>query len=68
MDIELMNHLKVAPGLKKKKFIIMGFGNVGYWAAHYFHNAGAIVVGISEWDGSVYDSKGIDPEKLLAYK
>ena len=34
-------------GIAGKKIIIQGFGNVGYWAAKFFTEAGAIIVGIA---------------------
>jgi glutamate dehydrogenase (NAD(P)+) len=27
----------ITKGLKDKTFVIQGFGNVGYWAAKFFH-------------------------------
>lgn len=63
-DVELMNHFKLEPGLKKKTFIIQGYGNVGYYAAKFISEAGGIIVGASEWDGSVFKSTGLDIEKL----
>jgi len=42
------------------RVIIQGFGNVGSNAALLMHQAGYKVVGIGEWDGGLYNSKGID--------
>lgn len=53
---------KVEPGLKGKTYIVQGFGNVGYHASKYFTADGAKLVGVSEWDASIYSKDGIDPE------
>ena len=67
-DKVLMEKLGVEPGMKNKRFIIQGFGNVGYWAAKFISEYGGIITGIAEWDGSIYNSKGIDIEDLHEYK
>lgn len=47
---------------------MQGYGNVGYWASRYFVEEGAILVGVAEHDGSIYDSRGIDPIKLKEFQ
>ena len=49
-------------GLKGKKFVVQGFGNVGYWFSKFMVDSGAILVGVTEWSGSVYNPNGIDLE------
>ncbi|KAJ4429373.1 hypothetical protein ANN_28178 [Periplaneta americana] len=39
-------------GLNGKKVIIQGLGNVGYHAATFFHEAGAIIVALAEREGA----------------
>ena len=53
--------------LKGKKYIVQGFGNVGYWASHFMVERGAILVGVQDASGSIYNPEGIDPEDLLSY-
>jgi len=65
---EDMDRLGLTTGIKGKRIAIQGLGNVGYWSAKFFHEAGAKIIAISEWDGSIYSEKGIDPDKLLEYK
>jgi glutamate dehydrogenase (NAD(P)+) len=48
--------------------IIQGFGNVGSNAALLMHQAGYKVVGIGEWDGGLYNPKGIDIQALWDYR
>jgi glutamate dehydrogenase (NAD(P)+) len=62
----LLNHpviaanLKVEKGLAGKTFILQGFGNVGYWASKFFTEEGAKLIGVAEYDGSIYNPEGID--------
>ena len=50
------------------RVVVQGFGNVGSHAARYLEERGAILVGASDLDGTVYDEQGIDVEKLIAIK
>ncbi len=54
--------------LEGKKYIVQGFGNVGYWAAHFMHKNGAILVGVQDATGTIYNPEGIDPESLFRYQ
>lgn len=65
---EDMDRLGLEVGLEGKRIAIQGMGNVGYWAARFFHEGGAKIIAVSEWDGSIYNEDGIDPDELLAYK
>lgn len=53
--------------LKDKKFIVQGFGNVGYWAAHFLEKEGALLTGVQDAYGSIYFGTGISVENLLEY-
>ncbi|WP_170769338.1 Glu/Leu/Phe/Val family dehydrogenase [Ruegeria lacuscaerulensis] len=51
--------------LEGKRVIIQGLGNVGYHAAKFLSEEdGAIVTGIIEWDGALYNPDGIDVESV----
>ncbi|MFY7730174.1 MAG: Glu/Leu/Phe/Val family dehydrogenase [Flavobacterium sp.] len=54
--------------LEGKKYIVQGFGNVGYWSAHFMNKNGAILVGVQDATGTIYNAEGIDPEALLEYQ
>lgn len=53
--------------LNGKKYILQGFGNVGYWAALFMQQNGAILVGVQDASGSIHNDQGIDPEDLFKY-
>lgn len=57
-------------GMKKEesRVIVQGFGNVGSNAANLMHLAGYKVIGIGEFDGGLYNAKGIDVPALVEYK
>lgn len=60
--------LGVQPGLKGKTFTVQGFGNVGFYASTFFIESGAKLVGVAEFDGSIYNPEGIDPKALNEFK
>lgn len=50
--------------LKGKRIIIQGFGNVGFYFAHFCHKAGAKIVGIIERDSGIYSAEGLNPNDV----
>ena len=58
--------------LKGMKYIVQGYGNVGYWTAHFLNQLGAIMVAAQDASATLYNEKGIDVEALyqhsLGYK
>ncbi len=65
---EDMKALGLERGIEGKTFIIQGLGNVGYHATKYLIEAGAILIGAAEIDGSIYNENGIDFSELMEYK
>lgn len=53
--------------LSGKRFIVQGFGNVGYWASLFLEQEGAILVGVQDAFGSLQNQKGIGVEPLFNY-
>ncbi|MEO8934949.1 MAG: Glu/Leu/Phe/Val dehydrogenase [Xanthomarina sp.] len=53
--------------LKDKRFIVQGYGNVGYWAAHFLELDGAKLVGVQDAYGSIANQEGIEVESLKEY-
>ncbi len=53
--------------LKDKKFIVQGFGNVGYWAAYFLEKEGALLTAVQDAYGTIVNDEGISVEKLLEY-
>ncbi len=50
--------------LKGVTFVVDGFGNVGRFAAKFLTEAGAILVGVSDSQGTIYNKDGINFEEL----
>src|SRR5690348_7996914 len=65
---EDMKRVGLSTGLEGKTVIVQGLGNVGYHTAKYFYEAGAKVICLIEWDGAIYNQKGLDPTEVLKYK
>lgn len=54
--------------LSGARVIVQGFGNVGSHAARYLEQRGAVLVGASDLDGTVYDPDGLDIDALAKVK
>ena len=64
--IEAAKHLGL--DLEGARVVVQGFGNAGSFSAKLMHELGAIVVGLSDTQGGIHNPKGIDPNKVDAYK
>ena len=53
--------------LKGKKFIVQGFGNVGYWTSYFLENEGAKLVGVQDAFGTLSNPDGIKVSELSDY-
>jgi glutamate dehydrogenase (NAD(P)+) len=65
---EDMKALGLSTGLAGKRVVVQGLGNVGYHAARFFQEGGAVIVGLSESEGAIANPKGLDLEKVVAYR
>lgn len=65
---EDMDRLGLTTGIAGKRVIVQGLGNVGYHAAKFFYEAGAIIVGLAEYEGGIYDAKGLDLAKVVEHR
>jgi glutamate dehydrogenase (NAD(P)+) len=63
---EALKKLGMTP--EKTRVIVQGFGNVGSHAARLMHEQGYKIIGIAEWDGGLYNSKGIDIDELWEHR
>jgi len=50
------------------RVVVQGYGNVGSHTARYLVERGAVLVGASDVDGTVFDPDGIDVEELWVVK
>src|SRR5690606_38131264 len=65
---EDMTAIGLTPGIAGKKVIVQGLGNVGYNAAKVLMEFGAIIVGVCEYDGALYNPDGLDPDAILEHR
>jgi len=64
-----MKSLGMTPGIAGKTLVIQGLGNVGSYTGLICQNEGdAIIVGVSEIEGTVHNPDGIDIDKLLKFR
>lgn len=65
---EDMKALGLTAGVEGKRIVVQGLGNVGYYTAKYLEEAGAVLVGIAEYEGAITNPKGLDLEKVVAHR
>jgi glutamate dehydrogenase (NAD(P)+) len=63
----LSKAVRIPESLEGLKVVIQGFGNVGSELLKYLAHRGAHIIGISDYWGAAYNSKGIDPSKALKH-
>lgn len=55
-------------GLEGAKFVVQGFGAVGYHTARFLAGRGAVLVGAADSRGTIHNPAGLDIEKLVELK
>ncbi len=65
---EDMKALGLSTGIAGKRIVIQGLGNVGYNAAKFFQQAGAVLVGLAESEGAIASRDGLDIEAVMAHR
>jgi glutamate dehydrogenase (NAD(P)+) len=67
-NTDQMQRLGLTRGLAGKRVVVQGLGNVGYHAAKFLQEAGALVVGIAEYNGAIASPAGLDVDAVAAWR
>ena len=65
---EDMKALGLSTGLEGKRVVVQGLGNVGYYAAKFFQEGGAVIVGLAESEGAIGNPRGLDIDAVMAHR
>ena len=65
---EDMKKIGLTPGINGKRVIVQGLGNVGYHSAKFLAEFGAIIVGLCEFEGAIYNEDGLDIESVFQHR
>jgi glutamate dehydrogenase (NAD(P)+) len=65
---EDMKALGLAPGLAGKRVVVQGLGTVGYHAALFLQEYGAVIVGLIELEGAIHDPDGLDVLEVVEHR
>ena len=67
-DAETMREYGLSRGLEGKRIVVQGLGNVGYYAALFCQNHGAVLVGLAEREGAIFSENGLDLESVMKHR
>jgi glutamate dehydrogenase (NAD(P)+) len=65
---DIMEKFGLTVGVESKRVIVQGLGNVGYHSAKFFQNAGARIVALAEYEGSIYNDEGLDIDEVFHHR
>lgn len=65
---EDMARIGLTTGIDGKRVIVQGLGNVGYNTAKILTEMGAVIVGLCEYEGAIYNSNGLDVDEVVAHR
>jgi len=58
----------LSPGLAGKRVVIQGLGNVGYHAAKFLQEGGAVLVGLAEYEGAIANPEGLEVDDVVRHR
>jgi len=65
---DVMKKQGLTVGIEGKTVVVQGMGNVGFYCAKFFREHGAVVVGIAEYEGAIYNAKGLNEEEVFKHR
>ena len=65
---DVMQKLGLSLGVKEKRVIVQGLGNVGYHAAKFFREGGAKVIALAEFEGAIMNADGLNEEEVFQHR
>lgn len=63
-----MTQLRLEKGLEGKRIVVQGLGNVGYNAAQFCQQGGAIIIALAEYEGAIYNPQGLDVATVMKHR
>ena len=63
-----MQKIGLTRGLEGKRVVVQGLGNVGYHAAKFLQDAGALIIGIAEYKAAIFNANGLDVDEVANYR
>src|SRR5690349_7540144 len=63
-----MRALGLSTGLEGKRLVVQGLGNVGYHAAKFCREQGAVIVALAEREGAIYNPKGMNEDEVFNFR
>ena len=63
-----MKRLGLSRGLEGKRIVVQGLGNVGYHAAKFCREGGAILIAIAEREGAITNPKGLNEDEVFNHR
>lgn len=67
-DAAEMKQIGLSKGLDGKRIIVQGLGNVGYHAAKFCREGGALLVAIAEREGAIANPKGLNEDEVVQHR
>lgn len=65
---DMMAKLGLTTGIKGKRVVVQGLGNVGYHSAQFFREGGAKIVAIAEYEGAIFCEEGLNELDLFLHR
>jgi glutamate dehydrogenase (NAD(P)+) len=65
---EDMKKIGLEKGIEGKRIVVQGLGNVGYHAALFCRQHGAVITGLVEFEGAITSEKGLDVEAVMKHR
>jgi len=65
---DLMQPLGLSLGLDGKRVVVQGLGNVGYHAAKFCREGGAVLVAIAEREGAIFSEAGLNEDAVFQHR